>query len=219
MSQEQFGAGKSQERKRDASPMSAEDLEALSETLVAFDKGKERALSVDTLTGLKSRGAFMSRAESVLQNLYAGRTHGRRQGSGTIDAVSFIAIDVDHFKSVNDTLGHGMGDVVLKEIAKKLASSVRSSSDLVSRVGGEEMAILFAGPKELALQKAEEIRAAVEAMSLDEMQGKSVTASFGVAEVGADEQPSLDEMLKRADVALYQAKEAGRNRVVEYDSQ
>ncbi|HEY4520873.1 MAG TPA: GGDEF domain-containing protein [Candidatus Paceibacterota bacterium] len=169
----------------------------------------------DELTGLMSRRAFMERADSILKDLYAARDPQKSQRDRKISSVCFIGVDIDHFRIVNKKLGHPGADVVLKQIAETLTKGLRASDDLVARIGGEEITILFLGSRELALTKAKELCAAIEALPFD-VDGKPVTASFGVTEVGADEEPSLDEMLKRADKALYAAKDAGRNRVVEY---
>jgi diguanylate cyclase (GGDEF)-like protein len=152
----------------------------------------------DALTGLWTKRHFATQAKTLMEA--AGR-YG--------DPLSLIMVDVDHFKKVNDTHGHVAGDKVLKGVAEILKKKVRGGS--AYRYGGEEMAVLL--PKaelEGAVQVAERLRAAIEAHKIA---GVRVTASFGVAQfesVLADP-PAFVE---KADQALYQAKKAGRNRVV-----
>lgn len=152
----------------------------------------------DGLTGLWTKRHFLTQAKTLMEA--AGR-YG--------DALSLIMVDVDHFKKVNDTHGHVTGDKVLKGVAEILRKKVRGGS--AYRYGGEEMALLL--PKaelEGAVQVAERLRAAIEAHKIA---GVKVTASFGVAQFD----PGLADpsaFVERADQALYQAKEGGRNRVV-----
>jgi diguanylate cyclase len=120
--------------------------------------------------------------------------------------------DVDHFKHFNDTYGHQLGDLVLKDVANTLKSSVRSS-DIAARYGGEEMVLLLrsASLKD-GLNIAEKIRKAVENYELkDRNSSYKVTISLGVSIFKATD--NADGVIKRADEALYKAKESGRNRV------
>ncbi|MFH1848523.1 MAG: CHASE2 domain-containing protein [Candidatus Omnitrophota bacterium] len=124
-----------------------------------------------------------------------------------------VMSDVDHFKSFNDTYGHQIGDLVLKEVAKVLKGAVRSS-DTVARYGGEEMIILFRGASlKYGLEAAEKVRDSMEKHTVVDENGKEykVCISVGVSlfRHGDDE----DSMIKRADDGLYKAKEGGRNRV------
>jgi len=157
----------------------------------------------DGLTGLFNR-RYM---EETLQREFAAADR-------TGKPVGLIILDVDFFKKFNDTYGHEAGDLVLKELAAKLSSSVRKS-DVVCRFGGEEFVIILPGPpEERALQRAEVIRAAVE----NDMHIRyhehvfQVTISLGVA-VYPRHGKTPEEVLKAADSALYRAKEQGRNQV------
>ncbi len=126
---------------------------------------------------------------------------------------SLIITDIDHFKNVNDTYGHQAGDEVLKSFAKILKSNCRPG-DLVARYGGEEFVMLCADCNNaVAARCAEAIRRAVEQVQHQALAGSCVTASFGVTEIQAGDSP--DTMVARADRALYEAKEKGRNRVVQ----
>ena len=123
---------------------------------------------------------------------------------------SVLMVDIDNFKSINDTHGHEVGDRVLIEVARRLRESVRDS-DFVARWGGEEFVVLLRDcPLADAVARAEKIRHRIaEAPCAD---AGTVTISVGVAELTADE--DLDHWLVRADRALYQAKRSGRNTVV-----
>ncbi len=128
-------------------------------------------------------------------------------------ALSIAMIDLDHFKNINDTYGHSIGDLVLHETAARIKSAARSM-DVVARYGGEEFVILMpeAGLDEAYLV-AERVRRAVGDSPIENKgMAISVTLSAGVAEVDQDVK-YLDELIKRADAAMYAAKAAGRNRV------
>ncbi len=135
----------------------------------------------------------------------------RRKGS----MLAAVMIDADHFKRVNDSLGHEAGDMVLKELAALLKGSIRGS-DIACRYGGEEFVLLLADATlEGARSKAEDIRAAVKGLEL-RFHGKPVgalSASLGVA-LFPHHADGTDALLGRADEALYGAKAAGRDRVV-----
>ena len=119
--------------------------------------------------------------------------------------------DIDHFKSINDTYGHDVGDSVLREISALVRSDIRRS-DFFARWGGEEfMVLLPASDMDRAVEAAERLREAVEASDFTGVP-RQITSSFGVAMRRPAE--SSDEFVKRVDQALYDAKEAGRNQVV-----
>ena len=151
----------------------------------------------DTLTGVWNRRHGTE--------LLAADLSARRPGQ----ALSLLMLDIDHFKTINDTFGHQAGDHVLIEIASRLRRSLRGS-DMVARWGGEEFVVLLrdcALPD--ALRLAEEIRAAIAELPFGAM--GSLTVSVGVAEARASE--DLTTWLERADQALYRAKRSGRNEV------
>jgi diguanylate cyclase (GGDEF)-like protein len=128
--------------------------------------------------------------------------------------VSFIFLDIDHFKRVNDTHGHPAGDEVLKAVAETIKLSVREG-DTAARWGGEEIAVTLVGATERdAFHKAEDIRKQVEGIRFGKIPGLAVTVSAGVASAEAGK--TFEEILKRADEALYKAKQTGRNKVVAY---
>jgi len=157
---------------------------------------------IDPLTGLPNRRALME----CLQREWARiERHGGR--------LSFIMADIDHFKLVNDAYGHHIGDLLLQEVAKAIAEQCRQG-DLPARYGGEEFAIVVPDSSaSSAVHLAERCRQKIEQIGLAAKGGTvRTTASFGVAEAGGV--ASCEALIKRADEALYRAKEAGRNRVL-----
>lgn len=158
------------------------------------------ALSLrDTLTGLGNRRAFLPMVEHEMQRK-------NRFGSNA----SLIIADIDHFKKVNDTYGHDTGDIVLAGVARSLQGTIRST-DTLARWGGEEFIILSPDTNEgRGFVLAEKLRKAIMDLRFDEC--PPVTISLGVAENAAEE--AFDEWFKKADQALYQAKQTGRNKTV-----
>lgn len=131
--------------------------------------------------------------------------------------LSVLMIDIDMFKNVNDSYGHDVGDEVIKFLAKKLLSSLRES-DIVSRIGGEEFAVILPDTSLAnAKNKAEEIRKEVELINflLEDKTIINFTISTGVSTLDSILDSSFDNILKRSDEALYEAKHSGRNKVVE----
>ncbi len=132
-----------------------------------------------------------------------------------------LMLDIDHFKRVNDTWGHSAGDAVLQELAQRVEAQVRAS-DVAARYGGEEFVVLLPSTDdEAGARLAERIRAAVSATPIDLPGGESVhiTASIGIAGIAPDRDATdlktiADSLIARADVALYRAKTAGRDKVV-----
>jgi len=167
----------------------------------------------DPLTGLANRRRF----DEVLARAGA-------EGVGRDRPLALVALDIDHFKRINDNWGHATGDAVLRALAAVCTENVRGS-DVVARLGGEEFAVVMPGaPLADAVSMAERLRAAVEAMHCVPVDDAGrpladgapilVTASFGVAECQADGLASADALLPLADRRLYAAKTGGRNRVV-----
>ena len=163
------------------------------------------ALSItDALTGLANRRRLMLRLEEEVQRAQRYKT-----------PLSVVMIDIDHFKQVNDTYGHAMGDEVLRNIGALLKGSVRTT-DLAARYGGEELTLVLPQTDPpAALQVAENLRQKF-ADFQHQLDGNIVvkTASMGIATCTCQgELPDGEELLKAADEALYRAKQNGRNRV------
>ncbi|HEY2005109.1 MAG TPA: diguanylate cyclase [Solirubrobacteraceae bacterium] len=159
----------------------------------------ERRAASDVLTGLPNRRA----ADETIKRMaaHAGRT---------ITPLSAILLDLDHFKQVNDLHGHERGDQVLAVIGQVLASELRAS-DFAARYGGEEFLVLLPDTDRAgAVEVAEKLRRAVERTELDKI--STLTASFGIASLPADA-ADPEQLLRKADRALYSAKARGRNRV------
>jgi diguanylate cyclase (GGDEF)-like protein len=166
-------------------------------------KKMETMATTDGLTGLTNHRSFQSRFEDLLQR---AQRHGHK--------VALLICDVDHFKKVNDNFGHPMGDEVLRRVARVL-QEVPRKIDIPCRYGGEEFAVLLDNV-DVAQAKAvaERIRIEISKVVVDTDKGPlSVTESIGVAAF-PDDGRDRATLIERADIALYHAKHAGRNRVV-----
>ncbi len=165
----------------------------------------------DSLTSLKTRRFFEDRAKIYLSNIEKVEEGKRRDWFG-FKTLSFLFVDVDHFKKINDVYGHAAGDSILKSISENISKDVRGG-DTVARWGGEEILVLLLGANEEdAKEKADSIRKDVESVVFKDVSGLKVTVSIGVAEYKKG--LSIDDLIKSADQALYKAKETGRNKVV-----
>jgi diguanylate cyclase (GGDEF)-like protein len=159
----------------------------------------ETLANYDTLTGCANRNLFADRLSQAIARC--------KRGSGR---AALLYLDIDRFKGINDSLGHDAGDALLKEFAARLKVAVRES-DTVGRLGGDEFAILLeevkeeGAPERVAQKILEAMRAPVNAGG----NPVSATTSIGIALFGADAGP--EAVAKRADLALYEAKAAGRN--------
>ena len=172
----------------------------LSGALVESDRAHRRRSTLDPLTGLFNRNALEQRL---------GELDG--QPSSEVEGLShaLLLCDLDHFKRVNDQLGHAAGDAVLQDVAYTMRASLRAG-DSIYRVGGEEILVVLPGAGEAdAVEIAERLRHAVRDRRPI---GVMVTVSIGVA-VSGPGPVDTDELVSRADAALYSAKASGRNRV------
>ncbi|MEM7018988.1 MAG: diguanylate cyclase [Pseudomonadota bacterium] len=180
-------------------------VEVRTQELLNAKESAETLASTDMLTQLNNRRAFFERAEPVLK-LAARHTQ----------PLSLIFTDIDHFKRINDTYGHAAGDEILKTVADTLRNTARET-DIAGRIGGEEFVLLLPNtPQADAAQLAERLRLAIAELDVSyQAQPLSLTASFGVAALMPDN--TLENLLSRADAALYEAKSSGRNRVVQVE--
>jgi len=162
---------------------------------------KEKDASLDALTQIGNRRAFDERLYTLCE-----KNH---------DSATLILIDLDHFKKLNDTYGHLLGDKVLQGVAQIL-KKVCPSNALAARYGGEEFAILIEANQSAGSALAEKVRQLLCSLSLRKKNSDQVidniTASFGVAQLRSEELP--EQLIERADKALYSAKENGRDQVV-----
>jgi two-component system cell cycle response regulator len=169
-----------------------------------LDQSLELAVT-DQLTGLHNRRYMESQLDALV----------RRAVLGGSDPVAVLVIDIDHFKKINDSFGHGVGDEVLREFAVRLASNVRAI-DLPVRFGGEEFVVVMPETELAHAHRiAERIRLHVAGSPFRVMDGEellTVTISIGVATSVADDTPA--KLIKRADEAMYEAKALGRNKVI-----
>jgi diguanylate cyclase (GGDEF)-like protein len=184
----------------------AEKTSALTHTVeqlrIANDKLEELSFD-DPLTGIPNRRRFDQALDTEWK-----RT--RRAGK----PLGFILLDLDHFKSLNDTKGHQVGDEALKQIAGYLERSLRRTGDLVARYGGEEFTVILPNTAiEGAVHFADQLRAGIERLAIpnDGSPFRYVTASFGVASMHAHDDVEPRVLIAAADHALYRAKGDGRN--------
>jgi diguanylate cyclase (GGDEF)-like protein len=200
------------ERKSEV-PYSKMDREMLQNLTTSASVALEKARNMeamkklatrDGLTGLSNHREFQNTlsAEILAANRYN-------------QCLALIMLDIDYFKNINDTYGHPAGDVVLREIARILQLNIRQGVDHVSRYGGEEFALIICKADEkLALETAERIRSLIQKASINIGIGKniSVTMSLGMA-LYPTVARSQQELIDKADKALYRAKKGGRNKV------
>jgi diguanylate cyclase (GGDEF)-like protein len=179
-------------------------LAAFAHTLMRAEIEQRTHATLDPLTGLLNRKALAGRFAEIAE-----------QATVTGAWVSVIECDLDHFKRVNDTHGHGRGDTVLKDAAYVMRKNLRSF-ELVYRLGGEEFLVVLPGlPLEEGLALAERLRTGIEDAR---PAGLPVTASFGVAAARGAE-VEFDPLFREADAALYLAKRNGRNQAVGRDQE
>jgi len=170
----------------------------VAERLNAMQRDLIMLATTDALTGVLNRRAFFEKANEACGRARAG------------SQLSAMMMDIDHFKRINDLFGHDVGDMVLRAVAQSAASQVQ----LIGRLGGEEFAVLAEGMSEAdTVALANRLRHMPNVPALDGPEGSmTVTCSFGISRWQPGD--TVDRLLKRADVALYEAKAAGRNRVV-----
>ena len=177
-------------------------MSELYDELLRKEAELERLAITDALTGLYNRRFFKSRLAAEV---------GRAQRYGR--TLSLVMLDLDNFKEINDQHGHQVGDHVLAEVGKILAGNVRAS-DIVCRYGGEEFAVLLpeTGPEQ-AGQAAEKLRTRLKEHFRSGDDAVALTVSLGVASYPSPSVADENDLVKRADAALYEAKGLGRDRV------
>ncbi len=163
---------------------------------IRYEKeGLETLANRDNLTTLFNRNGFFKQLSKISENsLHRG---------------SFVFIDIDNFKKINDSHGHKIGDLVLQNIAINIKEHVRKN-DIICRFGGEEFIAFIDAPINLSKPIVEKLREIVE---LSEVNGLKVTCSFGISGF----HNSIEDSIKNADMALYKAKNSGKNRVISFE--
>lgn len=184
--------------------LSQESLQAQvaerTQELEAAKTAAEVEARTDALTGINNRRSFMAQGKQILEGT---RIDDR--------SINLLMLDIDHFKDINDRYGHDVGDRALVAFADEVKNFCRER-DLFGRIGGEEFALILVSPEEAACETANRLRERIASIKLD-VEGSSVrfTTSIGIAHRTFE--TSVEDLLKRADSALYDAKHAGRNRV------
>ncbi len=185
----------------------AERTQTLQKALEDLENANARleiVSTTDALTTLYNRGHFESRLDTEFKRAIRHRRE-----------LSVILCDIDHFKNINDSFGHKAGDECLRQVSLIFKNRITRSGDLIARYGGEEFIILLVDtPIIIAEQLAESLRIEVEHIRLESDQRTvPITASFGVASLTQSPVKNAEELVHRADIALYSAKNSGRNRV------
>ncbi len=192
---------KLQQKKIELSSM-LDALRASAEKIREKNRELEQLATRDPLTGCFNRRYFFQQFDSTWAEVHRGRLN-----------VSVVMADIDHFKSINDKFGHGVGDEVLRNVAACLRQHA-GPDDIVARFGGEEFAILMPrATTDEAAKSAERLRRALQSLEFEQLQ---LTVSLGVSTANLKAQ-SPQELIEQADKCLYVAKRNGRNQVVRYD--
>ena len=185
-------------------PPNPDELRArlrLADRVTAMKQQLIQHATTDPLTGLLNRRAFFDCATEMRQTAEAGKP------------LSAIMFDIDHFKRINDTYGHEVGDQVLAAVG----AQAKMADGKAGRLGGEEFCVLASGDVADALECAGELQRAIRALRFDHAgQGFAITCSFGIAEWETGD--AIDRMLRRADMAMYEAKKSGRDRIIASDT-
>jgi diguanylate cyclase (GGDEF)-like protein len=189
-----------------AKPVDASELRArimVGKRILELQQSLSFAATHDFLTDLLNRSEIVAALQREI-------SRSEREGR----PATVIMADVDHFKEINDTLGHAAGDTVLKEVAERLKSDLRPY-DLAGRYGGEEFLLILPGcDLRTGVRRADEIRLLVERNPVSTGCGsRNVTVSMGVTVTPVTRGQTLASVLEKADSALYTAKNHGRNRV------
>ncbi|WP_170065579.1 GGDEF domain-containing response regulator [Clostridium vincentii] len=187
-----------------------QELEITKQELEKVNLILEQTSYFDNLTGIANRHSLEAYFNTALKNSKRERTN-----------LSVMMIDIDRFKDFNDNYGHVQGDICLVKIAKTIKESLKRPLDFVGRYGGEEFIVLLQETNiECALKVAEEIKGNIESLQIKHRFSNVknyVTASIGVVSLIPGKTDSINDIVIKADKALYEAKHKGRNRVVEYE--
>ena len=180
-------------------------------------KELEQLITKDPLTKVLNRRGFVELAEKFIKETRFHKENPDQRTHFIIDSMSLIFMDIDNFKKINDTYGHEIGDKILKYVSSLVSEKLRIS-DFVGRWGGEEIivALIGAGEKDANL-KAKELRKAIKSrVKIPNFKDLVVTVSIGVAQ--QESGLSLENLIERADKAMYKAKTTGKDKVVKFSS-
>lgn len=179
--------------------------------------GLRAQLQTDELTGILNRRGLMTYLSSIAKEVSYQLENPDKRRSVVIRSLSLIFIDIDKFKTVNDSFGHDCGDTVLKQVAQMISGFVRGI-DIIGRLGGEEMVIgLVGADSQDAAKIADRLRNQIAQTDfICDAVKISVTASFGVSTLRPGQ--TLSELITEADKAMYQAKTTGRNKVIIFNN-
>ncbi len=176
--------------------------DAQTKELLKLNEKLEEAAHTDPMTGAYNRRYFYETAKNMI-------ALSQREGY----SITIAMLDIDKFKNINDTYGHDIGDIIIKDFTKQIASCMRTS-DMFARFGGEEFVILLNHiTKEDAIAFCNKVRLTVQAS--DPVDDIKYAVSIGVSEILTTDN-NVDDALKRSDLGLYEAKETGRNRVIHH---
>ena len=169
--------------------------------ILELEEALWRSATHDPMTKLWNRGAIISLLQREMA--LAKRQH---------DSMGVIMVDIDHFKNINDTLGHKAGDVAIIEVAQRMAAELRDY-DMIGRYGGEEfIVVLPGGDSRAVVNTAERLRRRIaDQPFLIEGQQRPITISLGTALANSGAEMDMEQLIRKADEALYDAKDAGRN--------
>jgi diguanylate cyclase (GGDEF)-like protein len=170
-------------------------------TLIDLNKQLEKASNTDPMTGAYNRRYFYNTSKQMM-------ALAKREKYD----ISIVMLDIDKFKNINDTYGHDIGDSIIKDLVNQINVHIRAS-DLSARFGGEEFVILLNNiNKENTIRFCNNLRVSIQnSIPVDNI---SYTVSIGISEIAYNDKEDIDDTLKRADLALYEAKETGRNKVI-----
>ncbi|RLA77921.1 MAG: hypothetical protein DRG78_16280 [Epsilonproteobacteria bacterium] len=172
--------------------------------LLTLNEKLSDAANTDPMTGAYNRRYFFDASKQII-------SLSKRENLN----LSVAMIDIDFFKAVNDTYGHDIGDIVIKDLTKQLSNSLRAS-DLFARFGGEEFVLLLSNTtNEQAIVITDKLRKAIELSC--PISDIKYTVSIGLAEI-LNSDKNIDTAIKRSDLALYEAKDTGRNKVVSFNN-
>jgi diguanylate cyclase (GGDEF)-like protein len=177
-------------------------VQTVTERLEMALRQQERLATLDPLTGIPNRRVLFEGSVQIFNDARRSKT-----------SLAMVVMDIDRFKTINDTYGHAVGDIVIKAVADVIRDGAEDM-EIIARLGGEEFAILMPGVSlTTARDRTERMRTRISALTFSEMPDRTITISAGVALARPQSEATIHSVLERADHAMYSAKESGRDRV------